>query len=97
MGWTVAMATSPIEKLMYQVPLTGTTFVKDNATVWAELQSHCLGTPTYEWIRKFDSTKNGRAGFQALVTMCEGLAHSNKGILLSNRIISLDHNKGGSF
>ena len=43
-GWTVAMATSPIEKLMYQVPLTGTTFVKDNATAWAELQSHCLGT-----------------------------------------------------
>jgi len=96
-GWTMAMATSPIEKLMYQVPLTGTTFVKDNATVWAKLQSHCLGTPTYEWIRKFDSTKNGRAGFQALVMMCEGQAHSNKRILLSDRIISLDHNKGGSF
>ena len=96
-GWTVAQATSPIEKLMYQVPLTGTNFVKDNSTVWAELQSHCLGTSTYEWIRQFDASKNGRAGFQALVTMCEGQAHSNKRILLSNRILSLDHNKGGCF
>ena len=37
-GWTVAQATSDIERLIYQASLTGHDFDKDNATIWAELQ-----------------------------------------------------------
>ena len=96
-GWTVAQATSDIERLIYQASLTGHDFDKDNATVWAELQSSTIGSPIYEWIRDCDDTKDGRTAFKRLEDMCEGADASNKRIVMANRALSLDHTNGGLF
>ena len=96
-GWTVAQATSDIERLIYQASITGHDYDKDNATVWAELQSCTIGSPIYEWIRDCDATKDGRAAFKRLEDMCEGSDASNKRIVMANRALSLDHTNGGLF
>ena len=56
-----------------------------------------MDTSSYEWIRQYDLRKDGRGAVQALTLMCEGGGANNKRILLSPRIISLDHNSGGAF
>ena len=96
-GWTVAQATSDIERLIYQASLTGPDYTKDNASVWAELQSCTIGSPIYEWLRDCDATKDGRTGFQRLENMCEGTDASNKRIVMANRALSLNHTAGGLF
>ena len=96
-GWTIAQAKNEIERLIHSVSHTGPEFVIDNATVWSELQNCTIDHPIYSWLRKFDDTKDGKGGFQALIDMCEGTASTNKRLLLATRIISMDQSGGGVF
>ena len=82
---------------VYQIPLQGVNFRRDNERVWAELQKCCLGTVTYALIREHDDTKNGRAAWQKLVAHCEGESANNKRLVLANRAVSLDPQNGGLF
>ena len=61
-GWTVAQATSKIERLIYQATMAGDAYQKANAKVWAELQKHIMEDAVYAWIREYDDTKDGRGG-----------------------------------
>ena len=96
-GWTVAQATSEIERLIYQASIRGPNFDKDNAAVWTELQLCTIGSPIYGGIRDCDDTKDGPAAFKRLEDMCEGTDASNKRIMIANMSLSLDNIKGGLF
>ena len=57
--------TSDLENPVYQVILIGIEFTRDNDMVWQQLQSTCLVTSTYEWIRSYDTKKDSRGAFMA--------------------------------
>ena len=96
-GWTPDQATNPMEKLIYQLPLNGEEFDIDNASAWAEIKNVTLGTPTYEWIRSYDDSKDGRGAWLAILSKCEGGAANNKRLILASKALSLDATKGGTF
>ena len=95
--WTVADAKSDIERLVYELPLTGITFKQDSKIVLGYIQKACLGTNTYEWIRSYIDVEDARGAYHALVEMCEGEAENNKRVVLATRTISLDPSGGGIF
>lgn len=96
-GWTTAQATSDIERLIYQASLTGDAYQRDNATVWAQLQKSTMEHPVYTWIRSFDTTKDGRGGYLALLNYCEGTAQNNKRLQVAVRLISGPNDGGLSY
>ena len=96
-GWTIDQATNEVDRLIHSVSHVGPEYALDNSAVWSELQNVTIDTPVYEWIRKFDATKDGRGAFKALTEMCEGTSSTNKRLLLASRVISLDQNGGGAF
>ncbi len=57
-GWTMAQATSDLEKLIYSVALTGAVFKKDNESAWQIIQAATIGTQSYEWIQSFGDNSN---------------------------------------
>jgi len=60
-----AAFTDEAERRMFQLPLTGNTFVEDNKVVYRLLKSFLVNTPGWTWIEGFDATENGRGAFQA--------------------------------
>ena len=96
-GWTPAQATNPLERLIYELPLNGDEYEVDNSSTWTEIKKVTLGTPTYEWIRQYDATKDGRGAWLAILGKCEGDSASNKRIIMANKTVQLDASKGGAF
>ena len=93
-GWTVAQATSDLERLIYQAALNGDAYNRDNATVWGELQKYTMEHPFYAWIRSYDDTKDGRGGWLALLAFCKGPSQNNNRLQLAVRVVG-GTNKGG--
>ena len=72
-GWDpVTDAASAEETLIYQVALTGAAFEADNRTVFTKIMEVTVGETAYEWIRRFEETKDGRGAMAALRLHCEG-------------------------
>ena len=96
-GWTPDQATNPLERLIYELPLTGNEYEVDNASAWSEIKKVTLGTPTYEWIRQYDATKNGRGAWFTILGQCKGDSAMNKRLLIANKTINLEASSGGAF
>jgi hypothetical protein len=71
-GWDPETdAANEEEKLIYQVALFGVAFEDHNKVVFSKLMEVTLGEPAYEWIRRFEATKDGR---QAMATTTSNYA-----------------------
>lgn len=79
------------EKLIYQVALFGAAFEDDNKVVFSKLMEVTLGEPSYEWIRRFEATKDGRQAMITLRSHCEGNDYVELRITEADRIIRDAH------
>lgn len=87
-GWDpIADASSPEETLIYQVALTGAAFDADNRTVFTKIMEVTVGEPAHEWIREFETSKDGRAAMAVLRRHCEGTDYTELRITEADRII----------
>ena len=66
------------EERMYQMPLSGENFKRDNKLVYNMLKSACIKTDAWTWIQDFDKSANGRKAWLALVGHYDGTGELNK-------------------
>jgi hypothetical protein len=59
-------------RLISITPLVGIEFEEDNGRVFDFLKSWTLNGPAWTWMRAFNTTRNGRASWQALINHFEG-------------------------
>ena len=73
LGWHPQRDAHPKhEWLIYEVRLTGSEFQKDKKTVYNIIKAALLAEPAYEWIRKHETTRDGRAAIRHMVNHFEG-------------------------
>lgn len=60
------------ERLMALVRLTGNTYREDNHRVWDILRPLVYGTAAWDYVKTYDTTKNGRTAFRVLEARGEG-------------------------
>ena len=60
------------ERRMYQMPLTGENFKRDNKLVYNMLKAACVKSDAWTWIQDYDKNANGRKAWQALVAHYDG-------------------------
>ena len=75
--------------MIYSVPLHGNGYDNNNHALWQEIQNCCIDTTSYDWIRDFESNKDGRFAWLALLHNYERNNSENKHIILANQYISL--------
>ena len=75
--------------MIYSVPLHGNGYDNNNHALWQEIQNCCIDTTSYDWIRDFESNKDGRVAWLALLHKYERNNSENKHIILANQYISL--------
>jgi len=66
------------EERMYQMPLSGENFKRDNKLVYNMLKSACIKTDAWTWIQDYDKSANGRKAWLALVGHYDGTGELNK-------------------
>jgi len=72
-GWDPMVdATNDYERLMYQLPLNGTAYNRDNEAVFSYIQLAVLQTPAETWIFDAVAGRDGRAAMEALRLHYEG-------------------------
>jgi len=65
-------------RLISITPLAGIEYEDDNGRMLDFLKSWTLNGPAWTWMRAFNSTRNGRASWQALVNHFEGDAQRDR-------------------
>jgi hypothetical protein len=65
-------------RLISITPLAGIEYEDDNGRVFDFLKSWTLNGPAWTWMRAFNSTRNGRASWQALINHVEGDAQRDR-------------------
>jgi hypothetical protein len=65
-------------RLISITPLVDIEFEEDNSRVFDFLKSWTLNGPAWTWMRAFNTTRNGRASWQALINHIEGDAQRNR-------------------
>ena len=74
-GWDpVVDASTDYERLMYQLPLNGVAYNRDNETVFSFIQLAVLQTPAETWIFDAVAGRDGRGAMRALRNHYEGEA-----------------------
>ena len=74
-GWDpVVDAATDYERLMYQLPLAGVAYNRDNETVFSYIQLAVLQTPAETWIFDAVAGRDGQAAMRALCSHYEGEA-----------------------
>jgi hypothetical protein len=82
------------EERMYQMPLSGENFKRDNKLVYNMLKSACIKTDTWTWIQDHDKSSNGRKAWLALVGHSyDGTGELNKRLEHAKEEISRLHYK----
>jgi hypothetical protein len=81
------------EVRMYQMPLTGENFKRDNKLVYAMLKSACVKTDAWTWIQDHDKSANGRGAWMSLIGHYDGTGELNKRLERSKEEISRLHYK----
>ena len=76
------------EVRMYQVPLTGENFKRDNKLVYAMLKSACVRTDAWTWIQDHDKSANGSRAWMSLIGHYNGTGDLNKRLERSEEEIS---------
>jgi len=65
-------------RLIATTPHAGLEFETDNGQVFDHLKSWTLNGPAWTWIRSFNTSRNGRAAWQALLDHYEGDAQKDR-------------------
>ena len=81
------------EERMYQMPLEGENFKRDNKLVYNMLKAACIKSDAWTWIQDYDRTANGRKAWLALVAHYDGTGELNKRIERAKEEISRLHYK----
>ncbi len=81
------------ERRMYQMPLTGETFKRDNKLVYNMLKAACVKLDAWTWIQDFDKNANGCKAWQALVAHYDGTGELNKRVERAKEEIAKLHYK----
>lgn len=85
-------------KLVTEASLKGASFNQDNRTVFQVLKNCALKTPAWAWIRRLDSSENGRLAFAKLSKHYDGPGEVRKRIATAKKQIADIHYKSeGSF
>jgi hypothetical protein len=66
------------ERHMYQMPLAGENFKRDNKLVYNMLKAACVKSDAWTWIQDHDKLANGRKAWQALVAHYDGTGELDK-------------------
>jgi hypothetical protein len=78
---------------MYQMPLSGENFKRDNKLVYNMLKLACIKTDAWTWIQDHDNSSNGRKAWLALVGHYDGTGELNKRLERAKEEISRLHYK----
>ena len=81
------------EERMYQMPLSGENFKRDNKLVYNMLKSACIKTDAWTWIQDHDKSSNGRKAWLTLVGHYDGTGELNKRLERAKEEISRLHYK----
>jgi hypothetical protein len=81
------------EERMYQMPLNGENFKRDNKLVYNMLKSACIKTDAWTWIQDHDKSSNGRKAWLTLVGHYDGTGELNKRLERAKEEISRLHYK----
>lgn len=81
------------EERMYQMPLTGENFKRDNKLVYNMLKAACVKSDAWTWIQDHDKSANGRKAWHALIAHYDGTGELNKRIERAKEEISRLHYK----
>jgi hypothetical protein len=81
------------EVRMYQMPLTGENFKRDNKLVYAMLKAACIKTDAWTWIQDHDKSANGRKAWISLIGHYDGTGELNKRLERAKEEISRLHYK----
>ncbi|KAI2489217.1 hypothetical protein MHU86_25377 [Fragilaria crotonensis] len=79
------------EVRVYQMPLTGENFKRDNKLVYNMLKAACVKSDAWTWIQDHDKSANGRKAWLALVDHYDGTGELNKRIERAKEEISRLH------
>ena len=92
-GWVPPNA---FAQQMYQLTHTRAVYNSDKKMVWGNILKASLNTPSWEWIKEFESTEYYRAAWQFLVEKYKRQDATNKKVLLTTGVVSLNPNYGGT-
>ena len=81
------------EERMYQMPLTGENFKRDNKLVYNMLKAACVKTDAWTWIQDYDKSASGRRAWLALVNHYDGTGELNKRLERAKEEMSRLHYK----
>lgn len=82
-----------VEQLIYDAPLEGPVYQVDNRQVYRILKSKLTGTDSWDWIKKYDRTQDGRKTMLTLRTHYDGPGEVQKRIAKAEASINLLHYK----
>ena len=63
------------EQLIHCIQLSGGKYRSDNGTVWSLLAEHSVGTEAESIVNRYESTKNGRSAWRALIQHMESTSY----------------------
>ena len=66
------------EERLYQMPLTGENFKRDNKLVYSMLKAACVKSDAWTWIQDHDRSGNGRGAWFSLIGHYDGTGELNK-------------------
>ena len=79
------------EERIYSVALQGERYTRDRKRVFQILKGFIVGTDGNTWIKKFESTQNGRLAYRAMCQHYDGPGKKQKRITLARQIIADAH------
>lgn len=62
----ITQLNTSVEQKIYQAPLAGANFAKDNRALWGLLKDKLLDSPAWPWISCYSASENGRAAMLSL-------------------------------
>jgi hypothetical protein len=81
------------ERHMYQMPLTGENFKRDNKLVYNMLKAACVKSDAWTWIQDYDKNANSCKAWQALIAHYDGTDELNKRVERAKEEIARLHYK----
>jgi hypothetical protein len=79
---------------LYNAPLEGGAYKRDNNAVWAVIRANTIATAAWEWIKQIDGKGDGRLGMQKLRAHYDGPDKRKARINASETIIENLHYRG---
>jgi hypothetical protein len=79
------------EQRIYQTALSGPAYSRDRQKVFEILTQLLSGTPAWTWISSHETTKNGRAAFEALRKHYDGPGQVEKRLAYAYNIVNTTH------